>query len=205
MVKLLRLQSWGGASPLPHPPPLGRLRLPRISPRNFNSWFFLLPFSSLCPAGSIESPVHKLSVRSTSKPVVINLLIVRELVRYIQLAVSTCCATPLDKEHNCMVRNERWSPEITKILTPFHFIPTWIVRHTFFDGHLIQYDCADFWRSWEVCHFHAECLEYVDVETRICMWTNYVSLLVSDSATLSLAPELWKWCTLALYWHIYSL
>ena len=99
---------------------------------------------------------------------------------------------PPDKEHNGMVRNERCSPEINEILIPFHFISTWIVGHAFFDGHLIQYNSGHFWWSWEVCHFHAESLEYVGVETRIYLRTNYVSLLVSDSSTLSLAPELWK-------------
>ena len=45
-VKLLRLLSWEGPSPLPHPPPLGRLNLPRSFIKYFQLFF---PFPILIP------------------------------------------------------------------------------------------------------------------------------------------------------------
>ena len=51
-AKLLRLLSWEGARPLPHPPPLRRLRLPRSFIQYFHLFF---PFPILIPELLLQS------------------------------------------------------------------------------------------------------------------------------------------------------
>ena len=63
-AKLLRLLSWEGARPLPHPPPLGRLRLPRSFIQYFQLFF---PFPILIPAYSDRHPSTNLKWIKSSK------------------------------------------------------------------------------------------------------------------------------------------